>query len=437
MRSPVWQRRRKAIILSVLLLSAVMRLIVYKKLSHSEFYASAISVLGAVGEGFLKGHPLQFDRVRQQRIDKIQIAENRLVDFADIPDDIPEKSWIFDTKREPGYGILLGMLWSVFWPGQYAAIILLQNLIGAALGWLAYLQLRKLFPEWTALSFFTLYMLFPPVIRFENVAYTYTWANFGAIATAILVLHCSSTRQGLVKAGIGYGLFLGACYWIRSVVFPYVPLAMAGLWYLSGGRTAFKAFAGVAVGLAIILAPLPFVSQKIYKSWKPMRLTFWHTVWTGFGQVPNDFGAVWSDTATRNMVVTARPDIAPYTVEYEQFLRQRSLAVIREKPGFILRLALERLKRFTWADWNPFNQLPFKIPARLFALWSVLSIPFVFLLPASRSIRLARALSTIPLAVLGSHFLMAVEWYYIWPAQAFAVLTLVLCLNHWLEAEPS
>jgi hypothetical protein len=411
----------------------LLRISIYSKTAHCRFYWTAISVVGQVGEGFLKGYPLRYDQRRQQKIFETQKQAGRLIDPADVPDTEPERVLIYDTVHEPGYGILLGLLWRVFNPGRYVVVMILQNLIGLLLAYLLFLQVSSLLRPWAAYGCLAAYLFFPPLLRFESHAYTYGWLSFATTATILIILRNGQNDTHQKKVAILYGAFLGICYWIRSVVLPLPFIAALSLVYLRGRKTATVTLLTSILAMGLVLAPMPFCARAIYKSWIPARLTFWHTVWVGFGQAENDFGASWSDGATEEMAFKER-GLKPYTVEYEAYLKEKSLRVIREQPRFLLRLAWERLKLLGQGDWEPFEQRPFELLSRIVAIWSVVWIFLVFILRRdSPELRFARAIALTPLFILGFHFVMAVQTYYIWPAQTISFLGLMFLANRWYE----
>lgn len=423
--SDVWERRMPLLLGAVLVASIGLRIHIYRALGHSDFYQPAIAVLGQGGEGFLRGKPFQYDHARQQRIAALQTEQGRLIDPADVPRLSGEpEAWAFDTKREPGYSMLLGLLWKIGPAGRYGAVMLLQNLIGIVLAFLLFFELRGVVPPWAALGSFAAFMLFPPPLRYESLAYTYCWLGFSAAAALAVLARVQRTGRAGLGEAVAFGAFVGVCYWIRSVVFPLVFITGAGAWYLKGRRAGLALLAGALIGFGAVLAPMPWVSMKIYKTWKPARLTFWHTVWVGFGQVKdNPFGAEWSDAKTQEMVRREVPGIVTWTVEYEAHLKKKSIAAIRSRPSFLITLAIERVKRMTWSSWEPFNSIVFKALGKGVALWTLLWGVVPFLLRGDGdAARLARAVLPVPYFILAMHGALAVEFYYVWPAHAPALV---------------
>jgi hypothetical protein len=72
---------------------------------------------------------------------------------------------------------------------------------------------------------------------------------------------------------------------------------------------------------------------------------FWATIWEGYGEIPNRFGAVLDDRRTY-MEVLSREKLLIYgTPEYDDYFRPKVLSVMASNPGFVAGLWAKRLVR--------------------------------------------------------------------------------------------
>ncbi len=313
---------------------------------HDDYSSGGITTtLGLVARNLLEGRGLAETTGPDAilRLYDRQQAEGRLIDIRQFPDpaDQPTKPLI---QRMPGYPVFLAVVWKVTGAYRYLPAQAVQIVLGALLSLLLYAAGARLFGERAGLIAGAFTAVNPAMAWLSVVPLYDGWVLL--LTGVILWILARGAWSGHPLSDWAWlGLAAAAGVYFKSTFLLVSPLAAAALVPRLGMRRA--ALRGVvALGIPL-LALLPWVArnERIFGRTILTNTFFWATVWEGFGEVDNDFGAVLDDRVTFAAVSAARPGITYASPEYDDVLRARVLAAARAHPGFLVRLAAHRLAR--------------------------------------------------------------------------------------------
>jgi hypothetical protein len=74
-----------------------------------------------------------------------------------------------------------------------------------------------------------------------------------------------------------------------------------------------------------------------------MRNVLWQSIWEGFGEFQNPFGAVLDDTITAQQIQKEYGGIDGTSDEFQQIMRKKVMDVLRTHPGWYLSMLPKRL----------------------------------------------------------------------------------------------
>ena len=313
---------------------------------HDDYASGGITTtLGLVGRNLLEGRGL----VETTGPDAIltlydrQQAEGRLIDIQDFPDppDQPTNPLI---QRMPGYPLFLAIVWKAAGGYRYIAAQAVQVLLGSMLPLLLYAAGGRLFGEGAGLFAGGITALNLPMAWLSVVPLYDGWVLLVA-GVIVWLLVRSDGRDHPVADWAWLGLAAAAGVYFKSTFLIVPAFAAAGLVPRLGLRRAAVRGA-VALGIPLLaLLPWAVRNERIYHRPILTNTFFWATVWEGFGEIDNDFGAVLDDRATFAAVSAAHPGVIYASPEYDDLMRPRVVEILASRPGFLVRLAARRLAR--------------------------------------------------------------------------------------------
>jgi len=336
-------RGGRAALLFVLALAVRVPLLVTQ---HDDYASGGITTtLGLVARNLLEGRGLAETTGPDAilRLYDRQQAEGRLIDVREFPDppDQPTKPLI---QRMPGYPVFLAVVWKVTGEMRYVPAQAVQVVLGALLPLMIYGAGAHLFGATAGLIAGAIVALDPRLAWLSVVPLYDGWVLL--LAGLFVWLLARAAGRGHPPADWAWlGLVAAAGVYFKSTFLVVPPLAAAALAPRLGlRRSALRGL--VALGLPLV-ALAPWVARNEWTFHRPILTNtfFWATVWEGFGETGNDFGAVLDDRVTYAAVLAAHPGVVYASPEYDDLLRARVLDVARSRPGFLVRLALHRLVR--------------------------------------------------------------------------------------------
>jgi hypothetical protein len=151
------------------------------------------------------------------------------------------------------------------------------------------------------------------------------------------------------------GLLVAAGVYLRPTVLVLPVFVLAALLPRLGGRQVLLRGA-LALGIPIlVLVPWAARNNRVFH--RPILTTtfFWPTVWEGFGEVPNNFGAHLDDRMTYIQAVAREKTLVYGSPEYDDHFRPQVIHVVATRPGFVASLWVRRLVRGLLFPENPWG----------------------------------------------------------------------------------
>ncbi|HEV8337362.1 MAG TPA: glycosyltransferase family 39 protein [Candidatus Polarisedimenticolia bacterium] len=329
----------------ILLLSLAVRvpLLVFQ---HDAYLTGGITTsLGLVARNLLEGRGLSettgpFSIL--QLYDR-QVGEKRLIDIQDFPDP-PDQSTKPLIQRMPGYPFLLAALWKVTGEYRYLPVQILQVGLSALLPLLLAGTARRLFGSAAGLAAGVLAALNVPEARLSLVP-LYDWWLVPIAALYAWILVRSAPRGYPARDFLLLGMVGAAGVYLKPTV-AALPLFVVAALLPRLSRRQLVLRGALAFGIPL-LALLPWAARNHRVFHRPILTTtfFWATIWEGYGEIPNRFGAVLDDRRTY-MQVLSRDKLLEYgTPEYDDYFRAKVLSVMASNPGFVAGLWAQRLIR--------------------------------------------------------------------------------------------
>jgi len=336
---------KRSHLLGVLLLSLAVR-IPFLVARHDTYLSGGITTsLGLVARNLLEGRGLNETTGPSSilQLYDAQLGRGKLVDIQEFPDppDQPTKPLI---QRMPGYPVLLALLWKLTGSYRYLPVQILQVLLSALLPLLLYDAARRLFGPRAGLAAGILGALNIPEARLAVVPLYDAWIVFLVGFLAWLLVR-SAERGFPVRDFLAVGLAVSAGTYLKSTVL-VLPLFVLGalLARLSWRSVLLRGI--VAFGLPLLaLVPWAMRNREIFHRPILTNTFFWPTVWEGFGEVPNRFGAVLDDRSTYLQAVHNDHLLVYGTPEYDDYFRPKVLSIWTGEPAFVTSLWARRLTR--------------------------------------------------------------------------------------------
>ena len=277
---------------------------------------------------------------------EIDLAQNILQGHGISTKVIDENGLIkyLPTAQEmPGYSILLSFFQWLTGSETLIYIQLFQILLDSLSCYLIYLFGRKCFSEPVGLIGATLFALYLPEAYLAVSPMRDVWITFCLLTALFLFLKYISSEQKrwLILTGLTVGV---GCYF-RPTVF-FLPLFLCiPLWSRSKRKLGKSLMAGVVMQSVVLLCLTPWGIRN-YLALDRFILTrtvFYQSIWEGFGEFANPFGAVLNDTLTQRQT-QAEGFTGEFTSpEFDEFLKPKVIQAIREKPLWYLGVVLKRI----------------------------------------------------------------------------------------------
>jgi len=346
---------KRSHLLWVLLLSLSVRVPLLVT-QHDAYLTGGIATsLGLVARNLLEGRGLAETTGPREilQLDELQVLEGRLRDIREFPDppDQPTKPLI---QRMPGYPVLLAVIWKLTGSYTYLPVQILQVLLSALLPLLLYDAARRLFGRSAGLAAGVLGALNVPEARLAVVP-LYDWWIVLLVAFIAWLLVRAAERGYPVRDFLVMGFAVAAGVYFKATVLVLPLFVLAALLPRLRGRQVLLRGA-LALGIPI-LALVPWAVRNNQVFHRPILTgTFlWPTIWEGFGEMPNDFGARLDDRTTYLQAVADQKLLVYGTPEYDDHFRPKVIRVVASHPGFVATLWVRRLVRGLLFPGNPWG----------------------------------------------------------------------------------
>ncbi len=337
------------------LLALAVRLPMLYFLRDAYLTGGITTSLGLVARNLLEGRGLNETTGPDEilRLYDIQLREGRLIDIRDFPDP-PDQPTSPLIQRMPGYPALLTLAWKITGSYRYLPIQILQIALSCLLPLLFYGAARRYFGETAGRVAGALAALNLAEVRLAIVP-LYDWWILFTVGVVLWLLALARERGFPLRgfALLGAVLAVGVYFKSTLIIVPFflVPclLSQVGIRRLAIGAL-------LLAGLPL-LALVPWAVRNYRVFHRPILTnTFlWPSIWEGFGEVPNPFGAQLDDRQTYLAALAEQPDLRYGSPAYDDFFRARVLSVYQNHPGFVASLWINRLWRGLLFPANPWG----------------------------------------------------------------------------------
>ena len=337
------------------LLALSVRLPMLYFLRHVYLSSGITTSLGLVARNLLEGRGLTETSGPDGilRLYDIQLSEQRLRDIQEFPDP-PDQATAPLIQRMPGYPMLLALCWKLTGSYRYLPIQILQILLSSLLPLLLYGAARRFFGEIPGRVAGTLACLNFAEVRLAVVP-LYDWWILFTVGVVLWLLALSRERDYPLRSFALLGAILAVGVYFKStlIALPFF-LTLFLVPALGPGRSVTRGI--LLAGLPLLaLTPWAFRNDRVFHRPILTNTFFWPSIWEGFGEVANPFGAILDDHRTYLMVLTERHDLRYGSPEYDDVFRDKVLITYESHPGFVAALWLRRLWRGLLFPGNPWG----------------------------------------------------------------------------------
>lgn len=263
------------------------------------------------------------------------------------------------------------------WDLQTAVNVFLLGLLGGglALALAAFIK-RRVHPLALLAAALTLGYVTRLAYLFSDVYLAQVTAVFAVVPFLLLRRDTDKPSRALIGGALLAGVLWGTLNGVRSQA-GVGSLLFLLLWTFNRPRWSLAwRTALVAVALGGMLMPTLYYRhlETQRNDWlanrQPGQFTqldpghsFWHSVYIGFGYLPNPYGLEYRDKVAYDLVAQADPAVVPFTPRYHAILREAVFDFAGNHPWFVLRtFAAKALVLLGWV-------LPLALPG-LFFLWA-------------------------------------------------------------------
>ncbi|MBI4744682.1 MAG: glycosyltransferase family 39 protein [Actinobacteria bacterium] len=344
---------KKYLLVSIFLIALFIRtaLLFY---THHDYWGSGGMVLpqGEMARNIVNGKWFVFNKAQMKIMGDAQNKQLRLIDVSDFKKPTVERYTPFINDM-PGSAALLALTWKIFGQQKYIYLQIIQGIMDALMVFLIFWIGREIFNEKIGLISAFLFALFLPEARLSVSALRDVWASFAAFGSVGLLIKYYKEKNIIYVILIG--LIIGFSVYIRPNIL-FLPLFLALALIFNVGLKKSISFLVITQILAVlILTPWIIRNYRIYHRLIPTRVGFWQTIWEGFGEFPNKFGAVLNDETTYLNIRKEGYKVEYGTPEYDDVIKPKVINVIKNYPFWFTGVILRRIPKatvFSHNDWG-------------------------------------------------------------------------------------
>jgi len=309
-------RKKELIILIVIFLIALsLRGIALYRLYNSDYFAGIRSGLDASAHNLFLGNG--FSKVTQGKLTP-------------------------DFQQLPGYSFLLAMTYKIFGHESDIYLQIIQILLSSCSVFIIFGIAKRFFNKNIALVSSFLWAIWLPEIRLSVAVLYDTSAVFLTLLACYLFF--KSVVDNKKYFWIYAAIIIGISLYFRSDSL-LLPLFLGiGSWiYKRNWKAALGKTLTMFLIIFTILFPWGIRNYLVFHTFTFGRATLWQSMWEGFGEFKNPFGAVLSDGVTYEQVAQEYPGIDYASPQYQDVLKTKVIQAIKTHPGWYILMMPKRL----------------------------------------------------------------------------------------------
>ncbi len=349
-------------IIGAFVLAVGVRLFLLSRLHHEYFFAGIAVADGELARHLAQGEGFVVNETHMQAVAEDQKKKQKLIDIGDVPRPARESLTPYHHAL-PGYSVLLALSYWLTGKERYLDLQVFQAILDSIGVFLIYLLGTKVFSRNIGVLSAFFYALWVPQARLSIAPL------HDAPMAFLLLLSTIVYFEGERKDSLGLmalsSILLGLTAYVRSdyiflPVFFALTACLKRAWAEGTDIVSRKSLATLLHGawmtaiVFLLVLPWGIRNYMTFHRFTILRPVLWQSVWEGFGEFPNPFGAVLDDTATFHMVEKEHPGISYLDPEYQKVLKDKSLSAVKKHPGWYLSMLPRRFLRMLLArnDWG-------------------------------------------------------------------------------------
>lgn len=333
----------------IIIFALILRLI-FLMAHHDDYFNSGRMIKQFnIAENISLGNGFVINKDFVQKAVQYNYKLNKNVDYFKLKsilapyDEKLQKAVIDDAW---GYGLLLGLIWSVIPIKTYIVLQILQVVFDSLMCYfifkIAYYLFKK---EKIALLSSLFYAAYVPFIYLSLLALRDIYASWGLILGTFFFI------KGLVNNRLLYyvasGLMVAVFSWFRPTIF-LVPAAFFIYLFIRDYKNVLGNLKKVLIIMSMVILmfvlPFGFIYYSSYGTFNFTSGIGGANLWEGLGEHLNPYGFVCKDEVAFQRAKELGYTGDPSTPEYSKILKEDALRVIKEHPEFYAKVLLLRLK---------------------------------------------------------------------------------------------
>jgi hypothetical protein len=255
----------------------------------------------------------------------------------------------------PGAALLLVLTWTLFGTESFLYVQLLQIVLDSLLCVIVFLIARYFFSDLVSLLGSFLYAMYLPQATMAVQPRADVWLTFGLVLSVYCMIRFFESRKLWFLLLVG--LIIGFTVYFKPNIL-FLPLFLGVPLALKFGVKKGLILSSLTMSIVlVILSPWVIRNYVVFERFILTRTPFYQTMWEGFGEFQNPFGAVNNDEATYQQMRKEGFQGRLATAEYDDFIKPRVLKVIKEHPVWYMSAVLRRIPKAILVNRIPWGVL--------------------------------------------------------------------------------
>jgi len=309
------KRKELFILVSIFILAITVRGILLYYLHDDDYFSGIKSGLDELAYNLAQGNGFVIE------------SEGRLIPF---------------TQQLPGYSFLLAITYKIFGQANDIFLQIIQVIFSSLSVFLIFGIAKKFFSNNIALLSSFLWAIWLPEARISVAALYGAPTVFLTLLASYLFICAVLDKKQIFF--VYSAVIIGFTSYIRSDPILLPVFFGLALWiYKNDWKVALKKTFLMLSIVFIILLPWGIRNYSVFNRFVFTRTVLWQSMWEGFGEFKNPFGAVLSDEITHNQVLQDYPGIDYASPEYQDVLKEKVIKVLKSDPAWYLSMLPKRL----------------------------------------------------------------------------------------------